>query len=195
MTLHGHLDLTFLRYRRIRLQVFYLYKVVPKRHPPAKDFALLNISVKPCSAKDIRALRFPRFREMNVDARNLAVAARFQNEIVAFVMLSDQEILKDADFKKRLDIAQFLDFDGAYIWGAYTFPAYRRMGIMKHVLSHMLSIAVEKGYSVVYAIIEKSNLPSQRAFVGVGFVPTRVIYFLNSPILSLLWQRKITKTK
>lgn len=186
-----------LRYRRIRVQAFYLYELGLAGRTPPKDHPSMNVSVKVCSEKDVRTMPIPRLKgikEENVRRGNLALAAFSAGEIVACGMLSYQEILKDAAFKNRLDIAQFVDFDGAYIWGVYTSPSYRRKGIMKKVLWHMLRIAKKKGSSRVYAIIQKDNLASRRAFEAVQFIPTKTIYLLTSPILTLVWQTEFSKT-
>lgn len=63
-----------------------------------------------------------------------------------------------------------IDFDGAYFWGLYVAPEWRRQGVATAVIARALSfVAEETPATSVQTLVGIDNAPSKRALRGVGF--------------------------
>jgi GNAT superfamily N-acetyltransferase len=58
--------------------------------------------------------------------------------------------------------------------GAYTFAAYRRLGLMREGMAQLLGVARERGAPVVVTYVDFDNIGSLRGCADVGFVPDEV---------------------
>ncbi|WP_049923123.1 GNAT family N-acetyltransferase [Halopiger djelfimassiliensis] len=63
-----------------------------------------------------------------------------------------------------------IDLDGAYFWGLYVLPEWRRRGIATALVTRALSfVAEETTQTCVQTLIGIDNVPSKRVLTGVGF--------------------------
>jgi GNAT superfamily N-acetyltransferase len=141
-----------------------------------------NISIGLCTARETE-----RSSTLGIDEKNsakdllvkghLMISAFSQGEIASYVWLSFQEV-----YVEELD--RYVNFDGAYFWGAHTIPPFRSKGIMKQVMMHALRIACEKA-DRAYAVIDVGNMPSRRVAEGFGARPVKLLRFLKV----FIWSR------
>jgi GNAT superfamily N-acetyltransferase len=105
-------------------------------------------------------------------ADDLVVGATTDGCLVGYLFVS---------FGRRISLP-FLrttrEFDGAYLWGLFVDPSWRRHGIATALVTHGLETAkAEFDTGDAYAMIAADNLPSKRAFRTNGFDPqTRYRY-------------------
>jgi hypothetical protein len=59
--------------------------------------------------------------------------------------------------------------DEVLLEGAYTFIAFRRMGMMADGMVQLLKIARDEGCTAAYTYVEADNIPSLRGCANVGF--------------------------
>jgi hypothetical protein len=67
-----------------------------------------------------------------------------------------------------------LNPDELLLEGAYTFVAYRRLGLMRDGMAQLLRFALKSGASAVITYVAVDNIPSLRGCADVGFAPHRV---------------------
>lgn len=68
-----------------------------------------------------------------------------------------------------------IEFDGAYFWGLYVDPAWRRRGVATALVARALSFVAERtDRTRVQTLVGSDNVPSKRLLTGVGFERTRV---------------------
>jgi hypothetical protein len=67
-----------------------------------------------------------------------------------------------------------LKSDQLLLEGAYTFVAYRRLGLMGDGMAQLLRIARQTDASAVITYVAADNIPSLRGCANVGFVPHRI---------------------
>lgn len=58
--------------------------------------------------------------------------------------------------------------------GAYTFAAYRRLGLMREGMAQLLDFARERGAQTAVTYVEVDNIGSLRGCADVGFVPDQL---------------------
>ncbi len=63
-----------------------------------------------------------------------------------------------------------LQDDEAELNHVYVPPAYRGRGLMKPLVACACSWLASQGYRAAYAAVHSTNIPSQRGFLGAGFV-------------------------
>lgn len=63
-----------------------------------------------------------------------------------------------------------IDFDGAYFWGLYVTPEWRRRGIATALVARALSFVANKtSQTHVQTLVGIDNAPSKRVLTGMGF--------------------------
>lgn len=67
------------------------------------------------------------------------------------------------------------------IYGLYITAEQRGKGYATLLLKHAMNYLAQKQYSNIAAVVEHDNLPSQRSFVRLGFVPTKRIKRVRVP--------------
>ena len=68
-----------------------------------------------------------------------------------------------------------IDFDGAYFWGLYVDPEWRRRGVATALVTRALSFAVDQtSQTRVQTLVGIDNAPSKDVLRGVGFERKRV---------------------
>jgi len=96
-----------------------------------------------------------------------------QDRIVAAVMADQiigiQPITLDRPFYVK-PLERTLEFDGAYFWGLYVVPEWRRRGVATTLLARALVyVAEESEVSEVATLVGVDNVPSKRVLQRVGF--------------------------
>jgi hypothetical protein len=66
------------------------------------------------------------------------------------------------------------DSDELLLEGAYTFVAYRRLGLMRDGMAQLLRFALDTGATAAITYVALDNVPSLRGCADVGFAPHRV---------------------
>ena len=62
-----------------------------------------------------------------------------------------------------------LDHDEVLLEGAYTFSAFRRLGLMAHGMGDLLRMARDEGATAAFTYVAVDNVPSLRGCSAVGF--------------------------
>lgn len=65
-------------------------------------------------------------------------------------------------------------FDGAYFWGLYVGPEWRRDGVATALVARALRVAARADCERVGTLVGSDNAPSKRVLRSVGFERTRV---------------------
>ena len=86
-----------------------------------------------------------------------------------------------------------LNADSACLYGAYTAPEYRGMGVAPKVSEEIFRYLYQLGFKKVYGYIRSDNLPSLRYACKVGYRKIGEVEFLN--IFKLKWYRFKGETK
>lgn len=72
-------------------------------------------------------------------------------------------------------LEQTIDFDGAYFWGLYVAPEWRRRGVATALVARALSFVAEQtSQTRVQTLVGIDNAPSKNVLTGVGFERKRV---------------------
>lgn len=67
-------------------------------------------------------------------------------------------------------LARRLEFDGAYLWGLYVDPAWRRRGTATALVSRALSELADRTTAAsAHTLVGADNLPSKRVLRSAGF--------------------------
>ncbi len=67
-------------------------------------------------------------------------------------------------------LEQAIEFNGAYFWGLYVTPEWRRRGVATALVARALSfVANETSQTRVQTLVGIDNTPSKRVLTGVGF--------------------------
>lgn len=72
-------------------------------------------------------------------------------------------------------LEETIDFTGAYLWGLYVDPEWRRRGIATALVARALAFVDDRtDRPSVQALVGVDNVPSKRLFTDAGFERTRV---------------------
>jgi RimJ/RimL family protein N-acetyltransferase len=75
--------------------------------------------------------------------------------------------------------------DSAYLYGAYTVPEYRGLGVAPKVTEKVLFYLSQIGIRKVYALIQSNNFPSLRYAQKVGYTKIGTVTFIRISRLKL----------
>lgn len=78
-----------------------------------------------------------------------------------------------------------------YFFDDYIFKPYRGRGLHKFSISQRKKLALAKGYRFAITLIDKSNIPSRRAYAHQGFVPCRTVWHLPLLKRNILWCQRV----
>lgn len=96
--------------------------------------------------------------------RDRLVAAVADDRVVGV-----QPVTIDRPFRVE-PLERTIDFDGAYFWGIYVDPEWRRRGVATALVARALSFVAERtDRTRVQALVGADNVPSKRMLTGVGF--------------------------
>lgn len=82
-----------------------------------------------------------------------------------------------------------LSSDSAYLYGAYTVPEYRGLGIAPKVTEKIFCHLNQRGIRKVYACIQSNNYPSLRYAHKVGYRKIGTVTFIK------IWKLKLCRFK
>lgn len=111
------------------------------------------------------------------------VGAFWRGQLVACVWLSFQPpqwyFYPPMEIEKYLgEKSAFLEFEGGYLWDAYTSPDFRRKGILRQVSLYALGIAKNRT-TRAYAVAETDNYPSCRSLDAMGGSRIKITSYLR----------------
>lgn len=134
---------------------------------------LAGLSIKACSEADIDETNaaFKERAKKRLREGHIMIGGFFQRQLAAYMWLSFQPIYWS-------DIDRFLELEGAYLWDAYTFPAFRRKRIIRHVYGYALGIAKNRT-TRVYGLAETNNYPSCRSLDAIGWSRVKIACYLR----------------
>lgn len=130
--------------------------------PPSRSgVADVALSVRP-AAETLPA----HLEDAPVSPDDRVVLARRGGDVVGCCCLSDRPVYVP-ELRRRLR------FDGAYLWRLYVEPQCRGHGIGSAIVARAVrASAAEFDVGRLVALVAPDNLPSRKAFRGLGFRPT-----------------------
>lgn len=93
------------------------------------------------------------------------------------------------EIEKRVRV----DSKSAYLYGVYTIPDYRRLGIYSKVMEKLCNYLQKRGFEKVYLCIVYDNIPSLRAAYKAGYQKIGSISFTKIYRLKLYVCKSDTK--
>lgn len=94
------------------------------------------------------------------------VVATAAGEPVGWCCLSDRPVYVP-ELRRRLR------FEGAYLWRLYVVPDQRGRGVGTAIVARAIrAVREDSGANRIVALVAPDNVPSRRAFDGLGFRPT-----------------------
>jgi GNAT superfamily N-acetyltransferase len=104
-----------------------------------------------------------------MDRSELSDRDRIAVAVVDDRVVGVQPVTVDRSFYVE-PLEQTIDFDGAYFWGLYVAPEWRRRGVATALVARALSfVANETSRTCVQTLVGIDNDPSKRVLTGVGF--------------------------
>jgi GNAT superfamily N-acetyltransferase len=157
--------------------------------PGFKTETKLDIDVRIVQCNDFQKI-LDKFKELNIDVeKNYGTADIYAVAEIDGKPVHIRGVKLNWAYVGALERKIRLSSDSAYLYGAYTVPEYRGLGVAPKVTERIFYHLKQNGIKKVYACIQSNNFPSLRYAQKVGYLKIGTITFIK------IWKLKLYRFK
>lgn len=141
-----------------------------------------NVKINIATKDDIKKIKFIGRRKVNFFLK------RLQEKKICLIALHGEDTVYYRWMNFGRDNLVNIGEKDAYLFDAYTLPAYRHLRIHSAVTAECINICRKKGLEKVVATASVSNFPAQKTLRNLGFLEKGEVALFRIPWLNLQYK-------